>query len=176
MPSKGKYYPLYEYLKQQPDEGLLELSFEEIEAILDKPLPATARATRAWWANSKTPQAQMWQEAGWLVDAVDFDEKYVVFRPERITYRVTPIRKSRGWSAEEIKALREFADWSQQELANRLGVRQQTVSDWELGIHTSRRSMGKLLQMVAESIDYPYKSGADQNEGDNSDSENKKED
>lgn len=164
VPPKGKYYPLYEYLKQQPDEGLLELSFEEIEVILSKSLPATARTTRAWWANSKVPQAQTWQAAGWLVDAVDFEAEYVVFRPARITYRVTPIRKSQGWSAEEIKALRDYAGWSQQELANRLGVRQQTVSDWELGIHTSRRSMGKLLQMVAESIGYPYKTDPAENE------------
>ncbi len=161
MPPKGKYYPLYEYLQEQPDEGLLELTFDEVEKILRKRLPATAQATRAWWANSQTPQAQTWQEAGWLVDAVNFDEAYVVFRPERITYRVTPIRKSKGWSAEQIKALREFAGWSQQELANRLGVRQQTVSDWELGIHTSRRSMGKLLQMVAESVGYTYNTNLD---------------
>ncbi len=169
MPRKGKYYPLYTYLNKQPDAELIELSFEEIEKILKKSLPTTAKMTRAWWANSKTPQAEMWQEAGWLVDAVDFDEQFVVFRPERITYRVTPIRKSKGWSAEEIKALREYAGWSQQQLANRLGVRQQTVSDWELGIHTSRRSMGKLLRMVAETIDYPYLT--DDNEDDDASDE-----
>lgn len=164
MPRKGKYYPLYEYMSQQADSDLIELSFEEIEEILRKSLPTTAKMTRAWWANSKTPQAQMWQEAGWLVDAVDFDQQFVVFRPERITYRVTPIRKSKGWSADEIKSLREFAGWSQQQLANRLGVRQQTVSDWELGIHTSRRSMGKLLQMVAEDIGYDYQTDNDNGE------------
>ena len=156
MPTKGKYYPLYEYLKDQPDSGLLELSFAEIEEILSNALPTTATKTRAWWANSQTPQGVTWQEAGWLIDDVDFKAQYVVFRPERITYRVSPIRKSKGWSAAEIKALRQYAGWSQQELADRLGVRQQTVSDWELDIHTSRRSMGKLLQMVAESIGYPY--------------------
>ena len=162
MPApKSKYYPLYEYLKAQPDPGLLELSFAEIEQIVGKPLPATAQSVRAWWANSQTSQGRAWQDADWLVDDVDFKEKYVVFRPARITYRISPTRKSQGWSATEIKALRNFAGWSQQELAERLGVRQQTVSDWELGIHLSRRSMGKLLQMVAESIGYSYQTGAD---------------
>jgi len=157
MPSKSKYYPLFEYLKIQPDTGLLELSFAEIEAIVKAKLPRTARSTRAWWANSSTAQAQTWQAAGWLVDAVDFESQFVIFRPARITYRITPVRKSKGWSAAEIKALRDFAGWSQQELADQLGVRQQTVSDWELGIHTSRRSMGKLLQVVAEQVGFPYK-------------------
>lgn len=164
MSPKSKYYPLFEYLQQQPDSELLELSFAEVEAILGQPLPSSAHTTRAWWANSQTAQARSWQQAKWLVDDVDFEEKYVVFRPARITYRVTPVRKSQGWTGEQVKALREFAGWTQQELANRLSVRQQTVSDWELGIHTSHRSMGKLLQMIAEDIGYPYKTDSAQNE------------
>lgn len=161
MSAKSKYHPLYEYLKEQPDSELLELSFDEIEKIIEEPLPATAYSIRAWWANSQTSQGKAWLEAEWLVDDVDFKDKYVVFRPARITYRVSPIRKSQGWRADEIKSLREFAGWSQQDLAERLGVRQQTVSDWELGIHASRRSMGKLLQMIAESVGYPYQTKGD---------------
>jgi hypothetical protein len=34
MLPKSKYYPLFEYLQQQPDSSLLELSFSEIEKIL----------------------------------------------------------------------------------------------------------------------------------------------
>lgn len=156
MSPKSKYYPLFEYLKQQPDSGLLELSFTEIEEIIDNQLPASALKTRAWWANSPTTQGHTWQEAGWLIDDVDFENKFVVFRPDRITYRVSPVRKSVGWSGAQIKALREFAGWSQQELARRLAVRQQTVSDWEMGHHASRRSMRKLLQMVAREVGFPY--------------------
>jgi DNA-binding XRE family transcriptional regulator len=164
MLPKSKYYPLFEYLQQQPDSELLELSFAEVEAVLSQPLPPSAHTTRAWWANGQTTQAYSWQEAGWLVDDVDFEEKYVVFRPARITYRVSPVRKAQGWTGEQIKALREFAGWTQQELANRLSVRQQTVSDWELGLHTSHRSTGKLLQMIAEDIGYPYRADSSQNE------------
>jgi DNA-binding transcriptional regulator YiaG len=61
-----------------------------------------------------------------------------------------------GWSGEQVKALREYAGWSQQELAAKLAVRQQTISDWEVGNHTARRSMSKLLQMVAKEVGYPY--------------------
>jgi hypothetical protein len=130
MSPKSKYYPLFEYLKQQPDSGLLELSFTEIEEIIDNQLPASALTTRAWWANSDTIQGHTWQDTGWLVDDVDFENKFVVFRPDRITYRVSPVRKSVGWSGTQIKALREFAGWSQQELARRLAVRQQTIRSW----------------------------------------------
>jgi DNA-binding XRE family transcriptional regulator len=156
MSPKSKYYPLYKYLSRQPDSGLIELNFAEVEEIIGKKLPASAMATRAWWANSRTSQARAWQEAGWLVDDVDFAEKFVVFRPSRITYRVSPIRKSVGWSGKQIKALREFAGWSQQELAAKLAVRQQTISDWEVGNHTARRSMSKLLQLVAKEVGFPY--------------------
>ena len=164
MTFKSKYYPLFEYLQQQPDSSLLELSFAEIEEILGKSLPPSAHTTRAWWANTQTAQGRAWQEAKWLVDNVDFEEKYVIFRPARMTYRVTPVRKSQGWAGQQIKALREFAGWTQQELANRLSVRQQTVSDWELGIHISHRSMRNLLQMIAEDVRFPYETNSTQNE------------
>ncbi len=153
---KSKYYPLYEYLKEQPDTGLLELSFSEVEDILGKSLPTSATKTRAWWANSQTTQGLSWQTAKWVVDDVDFKNHYVVFRPDRITYRLSPIRKSVGWSGDQIKSLREHAGWSQQEMANRLAIRQQTISDWEVGNHTARRSMNKLLQMIAEEVGFPY--------------------
>lgn len=162
MAARSKYDPLLKYLEEQPDSELLELSFEEIEAILDASLPGSARSMRAWWANTGTAQGRAWQKAGWLVDDVDFQNQLVVFRPARITYRVSPVRKSQGWSGEQVKALREFAGWSQQELADRLAVRQQTISDWEVGQHTARRSVSKLLQMIAEEVGFPYQTGSSQ--------------
>ena len=161
---KSKYFPLYEYLDQQPDAGLLELSFAEIEEILGKRLPSSAQSARAWWANSATAQGRTWQEAGWLIDDVDFENKTVTFRPERISYRVTPVRKPQSWSGAQVKALREYAGWSQQELADRMAVRQQTISDWETGNHTARRSMGRLLEMIAREIGFPYQTNSPQNE------------
>lgn len=161
MPPKSKYYPLYKYLEEQPDSGLLELTFDEIEEIIGQALPSSATSSRAWWANSSTTHGRAWQEASWLVDHADLKNELVVFRPARITYRVSPIRRPAGWTGEQIKALREFAGWSQQELADRLAVRQQTISDWEIGNHQARRSMSKLLQMVAEEIGFPYETQPD---------------
>jgi DNA-binding XRE family transcriptional regulator len=164
MSRRPKYEPLFEYLTQQPDTNLLELSFAEIEEILGSALPASAKATRAWWANSQTTQGKAWQEAGWVIDDVDFDNGLVVFRPSRISYRVTPVRKSAGWTGEQVKALRDYAGWTQQELADRMAVRQQTISDWEVGHHVARRSMSKLLQMIAEEVGYPYQTNSSDQE------------
>ncbi len=156
MSPKSKYYPLFEYLQQQPDSGLIEFDFAELEKIIGNPLPPSAWTNRAWWANSSTLHGRAWVEAKWLVDDVDFANHRIVFRPDRIAYRMTPVRKSKSWSGEQIKALRKHTGWSQQELANHMAVRQQTISDWEVGNHDARRSMGKLLQMLAEEVGFPY--------------------
>ena len=55
-----------------------------------------------------------------------------------------------------MKALREFANWSQQELADQLGMRQQTISEWETGKYSPRRSTGVLLEFIAEKVGFPY--------------------
>jgi DNA-binding XRE family transcriptional regulator len=158
-----KYYALYEYLRPLGQDEPITLTFDQIEAIIGAALPRSARASRAWWANSATPQGQAWLDAGWLVDAVDLGEAWVVFRPARITYRVTPRRRrAGGWSGVQVKALREFADWSQQELADQLGMRQQTVSEWETGKYTPRRSTGVLLEFIAERVGFGY--GVDEEE------------
>ena len=152
-----KYYPLHEYLRPLDQHEPIRLTFDQIEAIIGASLPHSARASRAWWANSATPQGQAWLDAGWLVDAVDLEEAWAVFRPERITYRITPRqRRSGGWRGKHVKALREFAGWSQQELADRLGMRQQTVSEWETGKYTPRRSTGVLLEFIAERAGFRY--------------------
>ncbi len=152
-----KYYPLYEYLQQLPQDAPVTLTFEQIESMTGIVLPSSARASRAWWANSATPQGKAWMEAGWLVDAVDIDGAQLVFRPARITYRITPRRRRPGWSGERVKALREFAGWSQQDLADRLGMRQQTVSEWETGKYGPRRSSSVLLEFIAERVGFPYR-------------------
>lgn len=156
MRSGTKYYPLHEYLRPLRQDEPITLSFDQIEGIIGAVLPPSARISRSWWANSNTPQGQAWLEAGWLVDAVDMDEAWAVFRPARITYRITPRRQRSGWGAEDVKALRDFAGWSQQELANQLGMRQQTISEWETGKYRPRRSTTVLLQFIAERVGFKY--------------------
>jgi hypothetical protein len=75
-----KYYPLHEYLRPLPQDEPITLTFDEIEAIIKDVLPPSARVSRAWWANSTTPQGRAWLDADWLVDAVDLEGAWVVFR------------------------------------------------------------------------------------------------
>ena len=61
------------------------------------------------------------------------------------------------WDAEKIKALREHLGMTQQQLAEELGVRQQTISEWEVGIYQPRRSTSKYLALIAERAGFAYK-------------------
>ena len=59
-----------------------------------------------------------------------------------------------------MKGLRRHLALTQTELAEELGVRQQTVSEWENGQYTPRGASEKLLNMVAERGGFPYRAGA----------------
>ena len=65
-------------------------------------------------------------------------------------------RPKYDWSANSIRALRRHLDMTQQEMSDQLGVRQQTVSDWERGYHQPRGGMARLLSIVAERADFGY--------------------
>jgi DNA-binding transcriptional regulator YiaG len=54
------------------------------------------------------------------------------------------------WDAQAVRSLRQHMEFSQDELAQELGVRQQTVSEWELGAYTPRGASLRVLSMVAE--------------------------
>jgi putative transcriptional regulator len=64
-----------------------------------------------------------------------------------------------NWDAESIRALRRHLDMTQQEMSDELGVRQQTVSDWELGYHRPRGGMARLLAIIAERASFEYYTG-----------------
>lgn len=53
------------------------------------------------------------------------------------------------WDADKVRALREHLGLTQRQLAEELGVRQQTISEWEKGVYTPRRSSCTLLTMFA---------------------------
>ena len=61
------------------------------------------------------------------------------------------------WDADSIRKLRRHMRMTQQEMSKELGVRQQTVSDWELGYHQPRGGMTRLLTIVAERADFGYR-------------------
>lgn len=67
-------------------------------------------------------------------------------------------RMRQEWDAQRIRALREYMGLTQQQLADELEVRQQTISEWETGIHKPHRSTQKTLSLVAERAGFVYQS------------------
>ena len=61
------------------------------------------------------------------------------------------------WNADSIRELRRHLDMSQQQMSEELGIRQQTVSDWELGYHRPRGGMAHFLAIVAERANFQYR-------------------
>jgi DNA-binding transcriptional regulator YiaG len=67
-----------------------------------------------------------------------------------------PAHPRHRWDADSIRALRLFLDVSQSVFANYLGVRQQTVSEWETGVYRPRGASGTLLSLIAEQASFRY--------------------
>ena len=61
------------------------------------------------------------------------------------------------WDSEHIRALRQHLGLTQRQLADRLGTRQQTISEWETGKYHPRRSTSVLLEFIAERVGFPYR-------------------
>ncbi len=60
------------------------------------------------------------------------------------------------WDAEQVLALRQHLGMTQQELAEEMNVRQQTVSEWETGQYRPRGASERLLSVVAERAAFRY--------------------
>ena len=63
------------------------------------------------------------------------------------------------WDSQRIQALRRHLGLTQCELADRLGTRQQTISEWETGMYKPRGASATLLSIVAERADFKYEAG-----------------
>ncbi len=61
-----------------------------------------------------------------------------------------------AWDAARVRRLREELALSQQAFARELGVRQQTVSDWETGLYRPRGASVRVLSLVAERTGFSY--------------------
>ena len=60
------------------------------------------------------------------------------------------------WDKGRIQALRRHMGMTQQELAAKLGTRQQTISEWETGMYQPRGASATLLSIVAEQAQFKY--------------------
>ena len=73
-------------------------------------------------------------------------------------------REKRQWSKEEVRALRQHLNLTQARLAEELGTRQQTISEWEKGIYRPRGASATLLSIVAERSGFIYRAGGEHDE------------
>lgn len=155
MKAGSKYEGLYLYLRRSGKEELV-LTFGEIEKLIGNPL-ASSSYTRGWWSNrSHALQASAWMEAGYYVAKVDTEKEHVTFRKAKRHYVVRLENNVIKWDGELIKGLRQHMGLTQTEFADVLGVRQQTVSDWEQGAYIPTRASSKHLMLVAERAQFAY--------------------
>jgi hypothetical protein len=75
----SRYEPLTRYLESRR-EAEIPMSFQEVEAILNRGLPASARRHQPWWSNTTThSHADAWLRIGWKTRNVDLAHQRVVF-------------------------------------------------------------------------------------------------
>ena len=67
---------------------------------------------------------------------------------------------ARGWNAQGIRALRRRLGLTQAAMASQLGTRQQTVSEWEVGLYAPRGASVSMLNILAERAESAYGSHA----------------
>jgi DNA-binding transcriptional regulator YiaG len=65
-------------------------------------------------------------------------------------------RKKADWDGQQVRALRQHLKLTQAKLAEELGTRQQTISEWETGMYKPRGTASTLLTLVAERSGFRY--------------------
>ena len=65
-------------------------------------------------------------------------------------------KPKRSWDSGRVKALRRHLGATQQEMAEELGTRQQTISEWETGLYAPRGASAMLLTVIAERAGFTY--------------------
>ena len=61
-----------------------------------------------------------------------------------------------AWDGVRIQSLRRHLKLTQREMADKLGTRQQTISEWETGMYQPRGASATLLSIVAEQAKFRY--------------------
>jgi len=155
-----KYYNLYMHLRRSGEDQVV-LTFDELERLIDDQLPPSALVGRGFWSNrsSGAAQASAWMEAGYHVIEVDLKAQRVLFGRPIVQYTVRREGDTVLWDGAMVRALRSHLGVNQSELAGLLGVRQQTISEWETAAYVPTRASSKHLTMVAERAGFPFDAG-----------------
>lgn len=156
----SKYYPLFRHL-QSTGADRMQMSLSQIEGILQDRLPPSAYEQASFWSNRVEGgyQAAAWLDAGYYVTDFDRSAATVTFRRVRLKYEAVPAGSTVHWDSRMIRDLRVQLGVNQSELAEIVGVRQQTVSEWENDIYRPTPSRGKVLTRVAEKAGFKFGSG-----------------
>ncbi len=65
-------------------------------------------------------------------------------------------KEHRQWDSQRVHALRRHLGLTQRKLADRLGTRQQTISEWETDMYKPRGASATLLSIIAEQAKFKY--------------------
>lgn len=74
--------------------------------------------------------------------------------------------RKKQWTRDEIKSLRQHLNLTQMKMAEELGTRQQTISEWEKGMYRPRGASATLLTIIAERSGFKYRARDRRNESD----------
>ena len=66
------------------------------------------------------------------------------------------------WDSKRVQALRCHLGLTQSQMADKLGTRQQTISEWETGMYTPRGTSSTLLTMISEQAKFKYEANPPQ--------------
>jgi DNA-binding transcriptional regulator YiaG len=80
---------------------------------------------------------------------------YLHYTVYNITAMVHKKQRPR-WDGAGVRALRHYMKLTQAKLAEELGTRQQTISEWETGMYRPRGTAATLLTLVAERSGFKY--------------------
>ena len=83
QPEFKKYLPLEDWFRKQPASAQqIDLTFDQVEAILGSPLPKSVTKLTTWWTNVE-PKIQShrtaWLNHGWRVAEFDLQARRVKF-------------------------------------------------------------------------------------------------
>ena len=105
----SRYESLTRYLEGRR-EAEVPLTFNDVERILNRSLPSSARLHQPWWANTTThSHADAWLRIGWKTRQVDLAGQRVVFFRDRGRKPSTPSVQPAPASKEPAIELRDLS-------------------------------------------------------------------